>query len=105
MVENLPTNAGDSVQCLGLIPGSGSSSVEENGNPLQYFCLGNPTDRGAWPSTAHGITKSWTQLSNQTRQVQRALQSYLKQGQSEKIHAMFYECPVEGQIASKGKEI
>ena len=36
----------------GLIPGSGRSSVEGNGNPLLYFCLGNPTDRGAWPSTA-----------------------------------------------------
>ena len=104
MVQNLPTNVGDLVQCLGLIPGSGRSSVEGNGNPFQYFCLGNPTDRGAWPSTAHGITKNWTQLSNQTRQVQRALQSYLKQGQLEKIHAMF-ECPVNGQIASKGKEI
>jgi len=33
---------------------------EENGNPLQYFCLKNPTDRGAWWATVHGVTKSWT---------------------------------------------
>ena len=35
-----------------------------NGNPLQYSCLDNPTDRGAWWATVHGITKSQTQLSN-----------------------------------------
>ena len=44
MVKNLPTNAEDS----GLIPGSGRSPGEGNGNPLQYSCLGNPMDRGAW---------------------------------------------------------
>ena len=41
MVSNLPANAGD----VGLIPGSGRSPGEGNGNPLQYFCLGNPMDR------------------------------------------------------------
>ena len=45
-----PCNAGD----LGLIPGSGSSSGEENGYPLQDSCLGNPMDRGAWWATVHG---------------------------------------------------
>ena len=35
---------------------------EGNGNLLQYFCLGNPMDRGAWQATTHGIEKSWTQL-------------------------------------------
>ena len=53
-------NAGD----LGLIPGSGRSPGEENGNPLQYSCLENPTDRAAWGATAHGVTKSQTQLSD-----------------------------------------
>ena len=38
---------------LGLIPGSGRSSGEGNGNPLQYFCLENPMDRGAWWATVH----------------------------------------------------
>ena len=37
---------------------------EGNGNPLQYSCQGNPMDRGAWWATVHGVTKSWTQLSN-----------------------------------------
>ena len=49
-------NAGDP----GLIPGSGRSSGEGNGNPLQYSCLENPTDGGAWWATVHGVTKSWT---------------------------------------------
>ena len=39
------------------IPGSGRSSGEENGNPLQYFCLGNPVDRRAWQATVHRVTK------------------------------------------------
>ena len=37
---------------------------EGNGNPLQYSCLGNPTNRGAWQATVHRVSKSWTQLSN-----------------------------------------
>ena len=37
---------------------------EGNGNPLQYPCLENPMNRGAWQAAAHGVTKSWTQLSN-----------------------------------------
>ena len=48
-------NAGD----LGLIPGSGRSSKQVNGNPLQYFCPENPMDEGA-RATVHGVTKSWT---------------------------------------------
>ena len=53
-------NAGDP----GSIPGSGRSPGEGNGNPLQYSCLGNPTDREAWQAIIHGVAKSWTQLSN-----------------------------------------
>ena len=49
---------------LGTIPASGRSPGEGNGNPLHYSSLENPTDRGAWWVTAHGIAKSWTQLSN-----------------------------------------
>ena len=49
-------NAGD----LGLIPGSGRSPGEGNGNPLQYSCLDNPMDRGAWWATVHSVTESDT---------------------------------------------
>ena len=59
MVKN-PCNAGDP----GLIPGSGRSSGEGNGNPLQYSCLENSMDKGAWRATVHGITKSQTRLSD-----------------------------------------
>ena len=55
-------NAGD----LGSIPGSGRSSGEGNGNPLQYSCLENPMDRGAWWATVHGVAKSQTRLSDFT---------------------------------------
>ena len=54
MVKNLSANAGD----LGLIPGSGRSPGEGNGKPLQYSCLENPMDKGAWWTTVHGVTKS-----------------------------------------------
>ena len=53
MVKNLPADAGD----LGLFLGSGRSPGEGNGNPLQYSCLGNPMDRGAWRAAVHGIVK------------------------------------------------
>ena len=49
-------NAGD----LGLIPGLGRSEGEGNGNPLQYSCLENPMDRGAWWAILHGVTKLQT---------------------------------------------
>ena len=51
---------------LGLIPGSGRSPGEGNGNPLQYSCLENPMDRRAWWATVHGVVKSQTRLSNFT---------------------------------------
>ena len=52
-VKSLPANAGD----VSSIPGSGRSSGEENGNPFQYSCLGNYTDRGGWRATVHGVAK------------------------------------------------
>ena len=48
---------------LGLIPGSGRSPGEGNSNPLQYSCLGNPMDRGAWWATVHRVAKSQTRWS------------------------------------------
>ena len=60
VVKNLPANAGGT----GLIPGLGRSPGGANGNPLQYSCLENPMDGGAWWATFHGVTKSQTQLSD-----------------------------------------
>ena len=47
-----------------LIPGSERSPGEGSGNPFQYPCLENPTDRGAWQATVHRVAKCWTKLSN-----------------------------------------
>ena len=54
--KTLPANAGDAAY-TGLTPGLGRYPEEGNGNPLQYSCLGNPMDRGAWQLTVHGVTK------------------------------------------------
>ena len=61
MVKNSPANAED-VRDTGLILGSGRSSGGGHGNPLQYSCLEDPTDRGAWCVIVHGVTKSQTQI-------------------------------------------
>ena len=55
---NLPANAGD----RGSIPGLGRSPGEGNGNPIQYSCLGNPMNRGAWWAIVHRVAKSWKDL-------------------------------------------
>ena len=57
VVKNLPANAGDAGD-TGSIPGLEISPGERNGNPLQYSCLGNPMDRGAWWAIIHGVEKS-----------------------------------------------
>ena len=59
MVKNLPANAGDA-RDMGSIAGLGRSTGVGKGNPLQYYCLGNSMDRGAWQATVHGAEKSWT---------------------------------------------
>ena len=48
----------------GLVPGSGRSPGEGNGNPLQCSCLENPMDRQAWRAAVHGVAKSWTRLGS-----------------------------------------
>ena len=63
VVKNLPDNAGDTGD-MGLIPGSRRSPGVGNGNPLQYSCLENLMDRGAWRAIVHGVTKSQTRLSD-----------------------------------------
>ena len=65
VVKNLLDNAGDSGD-VGLILGSGRSLGGGNGNPVQYSCLGNPMDRGAWRAIIQEVAKSWTQLSTCT---------------------------------------
>ena len=59
MVKNSTANAGD----VGSIPGLGRSSEEGNGNPLQYYCLGNPTDTGAWRAIVYGVTEELKESS------------------------------------------
>ena len=59
--RELPANAGD-IRDMGSIPELGRSPGGGHGNPLQYFCLENPTDRGAWLATDHRAAKSWTWL-------------------------------------------
>ena len=56
VVKNPSASAGDTKD-MGLIPGSGRSPGGGNGNPLQYSCLGKPTDRGAWRAAVHGVAK------------------------------------------------
>ena len=62
VVKNLPAKQ----ENASSIPGSGRSPGEGNGNPLQYSCLENPTDGGAWWATVHGVAKSQTGLSDFT---------------------------------------
>ena len=63
VVKNPPANAGD-VRDAGLIPGSGRSPGGGHGNSLQYSCLENLMNRGAWQATVHGVTENRTRLSN-----------------------------------------
>ena len=56
VVKKLAASAGD----VGSVPDLGRSPGEGNGNPLQFYCLGNLMDRGAWQATVHGVTKSQT---------------------------------------------
>ena len=60
VVKNLPANAGDT-RDVGLIPGLRRSPGGGHGNPLQFSCLENPMDRGAWWATVHRVANSWTQ--------------------------------------------
>ena len=61
--KNPPANAGDA-RDLGLIPVLGRCPGVGNGKPLQYSCLENPMDRGAWWASVHGVAESGTQLSD-----------------------------------------
>ena len=63
MVKSLPAKAGDP-RDVDSFPWSGRSPGVRNGNPLQYSCLENSMDRGAWQATIHGVEKSWKRLSD-----------------------------------------
>ena len=63
MIENLPATVGDA-RDGGSIPGLGRSPGGGKGNPLQYPCLENPVDRGAWWATVHAVSNSQTQMTN-----------------------------------------
>ena len=66
MVKDLPASTGDTGD-TGSIPESGRSPGGENGNPLQYSCLENSMDRGAWQATDYRVAKSWMCLSLHTQ--------------------------------------
>ena len=68
VVQNSPASSGDT----GSIPGSGRSPGEGHGNQLQYSCLENLMDRGAWQATVHRVTKSWTRLKQLSMHAQEA---------------------------------
>ena len=63
VVKDLPANTGDT-EDTGSILGSGRSPGGRSGSPLQYSCLENPTDRGDWWAAVHGVSQSWTRLSD-----------------------------------------
>ena len=79
VVKNPPVNAGDA----GSNPGSGRSPGKGNGNPLQYSCLENSLNRGAWWATIHGVTKSRTWLSTK---------AHAHRARSWLIHLEFRKC-------------
>ena len=70
VIKNLPANTGH-VRDAGLIPGSGRFPGGGNDNPLQYSCLENPMDRGAWWATVHGVSRSRTRLKRLSTQLLR----------------------------------
>ena len=59
VIKNLPANTED-IRDVGSVPGLGRFSGEGNGNSLQYSCLENPIDKGAWQATVHGVAESDT---------------------------------------------
>ena len=82
--------SGEESTCQGsrhsLIPGSEISHGGENGNPLQYSCQDNPMDRGAWWTTAHGVTKSWTWLSMSAMASRSSPQDHIQRPELERLH-------------------
>ena len=72
MCQNYSRESACNIGDLSSIPASGGSPGEEQSKPLQYSCLQNPMDRGAWWITVHGVAKSQTQLNNITAKIPKA---------------------------------
>ena len=72
VVKNLPASAGD-IRDVGLIPGLGRSPGGGRGKPLQYSCLENPMDRGAWWAMVHRVANSWTRLKRLSTHAQHVV--------------------------------
>ena len=92
MVKNLPANAGD-IRDAGSIPGSGRSPGEGNGNSLQYPCLENPMDRGAWWATVQGIARVRHDLAIQHTHTFRNTTPSLFQTMLGKLHTHLLNLP------------
>ena len=90
VVKRLAYNVGD----LGSIPGSRRSSGEGNGTPLQYSCLENPMDRGAWWATVHGVAKSRTRLSDITHSLYVGQSDFYTQTFSQNSQSNFKRQPL-----------
>ena len=82
MVKNPPPSAGDSGD-MDSTPGSRRSSVGGNGNPLQYSCLENSTDRGIWWATDHGVTES-----DMTEHTHTHTHTHTQHTQERRIHSL-----------------
>ena len=76
VIKNLPANSRDT-RDSGSIPGSERSSGERNGSPLQYSCLGNPMDRGAWWATVHWVAESDNNLAAKLQKHELIFTSFL----------------------------
>ena len=79
VIKNPPANAGD-IRDSGSTLGSGRSPGGRHGNPLQYSCLENPMNKGAWQATVHGVAKSRTQperLSTQASPIATETESFI----------------------------
>ena len=111
MVKNPPANAGE-IREGGLIPGLGRCPGGGHGNPLQYSCLENPTDRGAWQAMVHRVAKNRTRLKELSIQ-DNYIRIHLKlgcnllapsKGVTEQTRKKPVPTPHQADILIKGKE-
>ena len=98
MVKNLPANIGD-VRDTGLIPRSGRPPGEGNGNRLQYTCLGNHVERGAWQASVHGVTDS-DMTKGLSTHMHSALQKEKNAMQETWVQSLGCEDPLEKEMAT-----
>ena len=99
VVKILPANAGDA-RDTGSIPGLGRSPGGGHGNPLQYLCLENPMDRGAWWAIVHRVAKSWTQLKQLSTHTYRGYNISISSS-SLSIQKYLFQCVLGGQTTEE----